>query len=77
MTQLLTGVSVVELIGDLGDTCTQFLGSLGARVTRVAARHTPHTLHALRPLLTAADVLVEYSALAGPLQAALIERSLA
>jgi crotonobetainyl-CoA:carnitine CoA-transferase CaiB-like acyl-CoA transferase len=58
MTELLTGVSVVELTGNLGETCSQFLASLGARVTRVS---TPHTLHALRPLLSAADVLVEYS----------------
>ncbi|HTU63889.1 MAG TPA: CoA transferase, partial [Polyangiales bacterium] len=59
MTQLLTGLSVVELTGNLGETCTQFLASLGARVTRVS---TPHTLHALRPLLSATDVLIEYSA---------------
>jgi len=59
MTELLTGLSVVELTGNLGNTCTEFLASLGARVTRV---NTPHTANALRPLLTAADVLIEYSA---------------
>jgi crotonobetainyl-CoA:carnitine CoA-transferase CaiB-like acyl-CoA transferase len=56
MTQLLTGVAVVELSGNLGSTCTQFLASLGAHVTRV------DTLHELKPLLAAADVLVEQTA---------------
>ena len=56
MTGLLTELSVVELTGTLGDTCTRFLASLGARVAK-----TP-TLRDALPLLAAADVLVEYGA---------------
>lgn len=56
MTELLAGLSVVELVGGLGDTCSRFLGSLGAQVTRV------ESVRDVGPLLASADVLVEYGA---------------
>lgn len=56
MTGLLTELSVVELAGRLGDTCTQFLASLGARITRVSA------VHEALQLAASADVLLEYGA---------------
>jgi crotonobetainyl-CoA:carnitine CoA-transferase CaiB-like acyl-CoA transferase len=54
MSELLTGLAVVELRGPFGDTCTRFLASLGANVTAV------DTLLDVEPLLAAADVLLSY-----------------
>lgn len=52
--QLLSGLRVVELSGELGDTAVQWLVSLGATLTRVTQPAD------VLPLIEATDVLVEY-----------------
>src|SRR5262245_9388491 len=66
MTPLLAGLEVVELLrGSTASdsTCTRFLASLGAHVTRVS------TVAELLPLLAASDVLLEYEGLSPELRA--------